>query len=616
MTFLFLLNQLESISWKPGSTILPFECPRLPPQSSGFIVVPYSVSSASSIFREQNDLPTHAARNHTINLNRCSVVTSSRVSSHSMDRSRASRKSCRLTHFHPRTTFCDNIAWCCLVFNFHVMRQTTPARLATTVPEAWCSHSNIEKKGLGKNGVSSFRPISILTVLSTVIERMVNRQLTNFLESHKLLPKIQSGFRSRHSTETAVLKVMPDILSAADRERVSILGLLDMFAAFDTLDHDILLHRMESSFGVGGPVLSWIRSFLQGRTQQVYSGGKASNVITVTSGVPQGRVLGPIFFILYTVHNRYTTHCKGVQPQRALLCRRRSAVFPRKGLIRGGELFCLYCRNREMDDFQPAEAESRQTQFIWMGTWQKLARQTQVQLVLVHPHWDANQPSITLESPSTASWHRRTIACFYQLRQLRVVRRSLSSDHSDACASLVHAFISSRLHGLLQQLACRHLRHSHLAATISVACRCKTRKYDPISEIIREQLHWLPVRKRIDFKLGVLVYKCLHNGAPPYLMEMVLPVSHIPGRRMLRSSAHEDVVVPRTESVRLGPQGFSSDGASLWNSLQTDLKVANKTFNVFNRLLKTHLFRKAYNITIDYIRSIYMNSGLRCTAPP
>ena len=87
---------------------------------------------------------------------------------------------------------------------------------------------------------------------------------------------------------------------------------------------------------------------------------------------------------------------------------------------------------------------------------------------------------------------------------------------------------------------------------------------------------------------------------PPYLMEMVLPVSHFPGRRMLRSSAHGDVIVPRTESVRLGPRGFSSAGPSLWNSLPTDLKATNLAFNVFTKLLKTHLFRKAYNITINY----------------
>ena len=183
----------------------------------------------------------------------------------------------------------------------------------------------------------------------------------------------------------------------------------------------------------------------------------------------------------------------------------------------------------------------------------------------------------------------------------RVESKTLCTWSLSSCASLVHAFISSRLDycfSLLAGISDTLIRQ--LKSVLRVAARLVTRrrKYDPISEIVRDKLHWLPVRQRIDFKLGVLVYKCQHNLAPPYLMEMVLPVSHIPGRRMLRSY-HGDVNVPRTESVRLGPRGFSSPGPSLWNSLPTDLKVTNLTFNVFTKLLKTHLFRKAYN-TINY----------------
>ena len=129
---------------------------------------------------------------------------------------------------------------------------------------------------------------------------MVCKQLTAFLEEHSLLPEHQSGFRARHSTETALLKVFSDIMSAADRGEVTLLGLLDMSAAFDTVDHDILLHRLEESFGFAGSILNWLCSFLRGRTQQVVFNGPASTVADVTSGVPQGSVLGPLLFLLYT----------------------------------------------------------------------------------------------------------------------------------------------------------------------------------------------------------------------------------------------------------------------------------------------------------------------------
>ena len=134
--------------------------------------------------------------------------------------------------------------------------------------------------------------MSNLTFTSKLVERLVSLQLTEFLERNNLLPKFQSGFRKRHSTETALLKVMSDILLAADQGHVTLLGLLDMSAAFDIVDHDILLFRLKTSFGVDGTVLSWLESFLRDRTQQVAFKGQSSALVKVTSGVPQGRRAG------------------------------------------------------------------------------------------------------------------------------------------------------------------------------------------------------------------------------------------------------------------------------------------------------------------------------------
>jgi hypothetical protein len=339
----------------------------------------------------------------------------------------------------------------------------------------------------------------------------------------------------------------------------------------------------------------------------VCSGGKASNVVTVTSGVPQGSVLGPLFFILYTAdipliakEFNLNVHCYADDGQ---------LYFHERAELASSVVTNFSACIAEIERWMASnrlKLNPDKTQFIWMGTWQQLAKVNSSSIALgsstLECQSTVNNLGVTIDGQLTMKDHvRRTCtACFYQLRQLRVVRRSLSSD---ACASLVHAFISSRLdycNSLLAGISDTLIRQ--LQSVLRVAARLVTRrrKYDPISEIIRDKLHWLPVRQRIDFKLGVLVYKCLHNLAPPYLMEMVLPVSHIPGRRMLRSSAHGDVIVPRAKGVRFGARGFSSAGPSLWNSLPTDLKATNLAFNVFTKLLKTHLFRKAYNITINY----------------
>jgi hypothetical protein len=118
----------------------------------------------------------------------------------------------------------------------------------------------------------------------------------------------------------------------------------------------------------------------------------------------------------------------------------------------------------------------------------------------------------------------------------------------------------------------------------------RRRKFDPISADIRDRLHWLPVRSRIDFKLGLLVYKCLHGIAPVYLAEMLELKSDVPGLRCLRSAARGDLVVPRTLTKSFGPRSFSVSGPAFWNTLPDHLRDYSLSITVLKRKLKSFLF--------------------------
>jgi len=158
-----------------------------------------------------------------------------------------------------------------------------------------------KKAGADPDEPRNYPPISNLTFLWKVIERIVADQITEHLDYTNTMPTLQSAYRQHHSTESALVKVLSDILDAADSRQVTLLGLLDMSAAFDTVDHDILVRRLATSFGISGLKLKWISSFLTGRTQAVVFRGTTSAYSTVTHGVPQGSVLGPLLFLLYTI---------------------------------------------------------------------------------------------------------------------------------------------------------------------------------------------------------------------------------------------------------------------------------------------------------------------------
>ena len=191
--------------------------------------------------------------------------------------------------------------------------------------------------------------------------------------------------------------------------------------------------------------------------------------------------------------------------------------------------------------------------------------------------------------------HARPLSqsCYYQLRQIRAVRHSLTQT---AIQTLVHAFVCTRIdfaNSLLYGTSAYLL--DRLQSVLNSAARLilKIGKYDPISSAIRRDLHWLPIRFRVLFKLNFITCNCLAGRAPEYLTELCHSVNDIPARRNLRSSSQVQLLVPRFRKERSGRRGFSVSSPQLWNLLPVDIRLHHDEYQLFRRRLKTHYMQQS-----------------------
>ena len=282
---------------------------------------------------------------------------------------------------------------------------------------------------------------------------------------HGLLPRLQSAYRAAHSTETALLKITSDILSALDKGDLAALMLLDLSAAFDTVDHDILLKRMRLSYVISGVALDWFRSYLVGRKQHVRYGGNCSEEMIVDCGVPQGSVLGPILFIMYIADlvalvDRYglIPHMYADDIQIVGSCRSTASAM---AILRhriencAGDSADWMASNR-------LQQNTSKTEVMWCSTSRRRhlipSDHFTIGSDIIEPVETVRDIGLYLDTTMSMKRHitQLTSTCFGILRQIRSIRRCLTSRARTTC------FVFARLDYCNAVFAglCRHCPHS------------------------------------------------------------------------------------------------------------------------------------------------------------
>ena len=401
----------------------------------------------------------------------------------------------------------------------------------------------LKKPNLDQNELSNYRPVSNLSFLGKLIEKAACSQLIQHIENNCMFDPVQSAYRSHHSTESALVKVKNDIMFSLDSNEVVLIALLDLSAAFDTIDHKILLSRLYSRIGVRSTALSWFESYLTGWSSRVSIAGELSKPTNLDFGLPQGSIVGPIGYSIYTlpVGNIIRHHCINYH----LYADDTQLYISFNPKIPGDLVVALYRLQSCISDIRnwmlvnKLKLKDAKTEFFIAASPHSLRSLPDLKLKVgdlsISPSVTVKNLGVIFDKEMSMSDRVSQICTTvtFHLRNISRIRRYITQS---ACNNAISSLVLSRLdycNGLLSTIPVTQLdRIQRLQNWAARLIYQVTRSHSP--KPLLDSLHWLPVRHRIVFKLLLLVFKSLNKQAPQYLRDCL--TLYTP-RRYVRASS-------------------------------------------------------------------------------
>lgn len=437
----------------------------------------------------------------------------------------------------------------------------------------------------------NYRPISLLPILSKILEKVIACQLSNYLEENHLLSNTQHGFRARLSTETALTTLTNLLYDNIDNKKISLITLCDLSKAFDSVNHIYLVSKL-TKLNIDN---FWFESYLHNRTQRVRMGKTLSEICEVSYGVPQGSVLGPILFLIYVNDfSQHIPHCHVLQYADDTQLIHTGTIDKFDELILRGENTLALAKN--YFEANGLMLNTKKTQCMFVGSRNYISE---------------IPPNTTLRvdgSEIVASKSLKNLGIHFDnylnfdthineirrktLGTLIYINRIKDNLNKNARLISIHSLVLSNINYGIKIWGATYTTYlnqvqklQNFAAKITLGGGAKR---DHATPFLRE-LGWLRIDNKYKYELGLMIYNVIKCNTPNHLMSLpkVRDIRSLPTRQQ------QQLYVPKTNTL-IGERSVLVAGPKLWNTLPTKVRNAN-TQSSFKKQLFHHLLRGQIN---------------------